>query len=115
MPPSFQSVIALADALEQYWRNYRERGDFEQFVEFTVSLNGLSERLKRCQMPGLARSCQELENAALALFGEPAQHPLPRDQANAIERKFARLVTDLALDGRADTCLAALRPARFGL
>ena len=88
-------MIALAETLEQRWRLYRERGDFDLFVEFTVSLNGLTERLKRRQMPGLVRACQELENTALALFGDHSMHPVPIDQANGIERKFGILLAEL--------------------
>ncbi|KAB2927889.1 MAG: diguanylate cyclase [Dechloromonas sp.] len=93
--PLVHSVIALTEILEQRWQRYRSHGDFDLFVEFTVSLNGLTERLRRRQMPGLVRSCQELENAALALFGDPSAHPVPLDQANAIERKFAQLLDEL--------------------
>ena len=95
MSHSFQSVIALAETLERRWQSYRDRGDFDLFVEFTVSLNGLTEHLRRHQMPGLVRACQELENAALALFGDSSQHPVAVDQANAIERRFAQLLADL--------------------
>jgi CheY-like chemotaxis protein len=91
----FNSVIALAETLESRWRIYRERGDFDLFVEFTVSLNGLTERLKRRQMPGLVRACQELENTALALYGDRSMHPVPIDQANGIERKFGILLAEL--------------------
>ncbi|PKO86523.1 MAG: diguanylate cyclase response regulator [Betaproteobacteria bacterium HGW-Betaproteobacteria-12] len=95
MSHSFHSVIALAEILERRWQNYRSHGEFDLFVEFTVSLNGLTERLRRRQMPGLVRACQELENAALALFGDPSLHPVPIDQANGIERRFAQLLAEL--------------------
>jgi diguanylate cyclase (GGDEF)-like protein len=95
MSHSFHNVIALAENLERSWQAYRERGEFDLFVEFTVSLNGLTERLRRRQMPGLVRACQELENAALALFGDSDQHPMAIDQANGIERRFAQLLGEL--------------------
>lgn len=95
MSHSFHTVIALAENLEHSWQAYRERGEFDLFVEFTVSLNGLTERLRRRQMPGLVRACLELENAALALFGDSSQHPVAIDQANAIERRFAQLLNEL--------------------
>ncbi|HEX6735494.1 MAG TPA: diguanylate cyclase [Azonexus sp.] len=95
MPHISHSVIALAEALEHRWRQYRDCGKFELFVEFTVSLNGLTEHLKRRHLPGLVRTCQELENAALALFGDPSQHPLMPELANGIERKLARLLAEL--------------------
>lgn len=95
MSPSFLSVIALAEQLEHSWQAYRERGEFDLFVEFTVTLNGLTERLRRRQMPGLVRASQELENAALALFGDRSQHPMAIDQANGIERRCAQLLGEL--------------------
>jgi diguanylate cyclase (GGDEF)-like protein len=95
MSHSFHTVIALAESLERSWQAYRERGEFDLFVEFTVSLNGLTERLRRRQLPGLVRACQELENAALALFGDRSQHPVAIDQANRIERRFAQLLNEL--------------------
>lgn len=95
MSHSFHTVIALAENIERSWQAYRERGEFELFVEFTVSLNGLTERLRRRQMPGLVRACLELENAALALFGDSSQHPMAIDQANGIERRFAQLLGEL--------------------
>ena len=95
MSHSFHSVIALADNLERSWQAYREHGEFDLFVEFTVSLNGLTERLRRRQMPGLVRASQELENAALALFGDRYQHPMAIDQANGIERRFAQLLGEI--------------------
>lgn len=95
MSHSFHTVIALAETLERSWQAYRERGEFELFVEFTVSLNGLTERLRRRQLPGLVRACLDLENAALALFGDSSQHPIAIDQANGIERRFAQLLGEL--------------------
>ncbi len=95
MPPPFHSVSALAETLANHWQEYRASGDFAQFVEFTVLLNGLSEHLKRRHMPGLMRLAQELENAALALFGDSTQHPLMPELANDIERQFVYLLSEL--------------------
>jgi len=91
----YQSVVALAETLEGRWKNYRAQGDFDLFVEFTVSLNGLTEQLNRQHLPGLVRACQELENAALALFGDQDMHPVPIDQANALERKLGVILAEL--------------------
>lgn len=89
------SIIALAETLELRWENYRGSGEFDLFVEFTLSLNGLTEQLTRRHLPGLVRACQELENAALALFGDSTMHPIPIDQANAIDRKLSIILTEL--------------------
>ena len=64
------SLIALAETLELRWKSYREGGDSDVFVEFTLSLNSLTEQLSQQHLPGLVRACQELENTALSLFGD---------------------------------------------
>ncbi|MGE5471123.1 MAG: diguanylate cyclase [Bacteroidota bacterium] len=89
------SVLALAETLEIRWENYRDSGDFDLFVEFTLSLNGLTEHLNRQHLPGLVRACQELENTALTLFADSSMHPMPVDQANAIERKLSIILAEL--------------------
>jgi diguanylate cyclase (GGDEF)-like protein len=89
------SVIALAESLELRWENYRDSGAFDVFVEFTLSLNGLTEHLNRQHLPGLVRACQELENTALSLFADSSMHPIPLDQANAIERKLSIILAEL--------------------
>ena len=43
------AVIALAETLERRWKQYLHNGDFDAFVEFTLSLNGLTEQLDRLQ------------------------------------------------------------------
>ena len=95
MPHIPHSLIALAATLESRWEDYRAKGDVDLFVEFTLSLNGLTEQLNRRHLPGLVRACQELENTALALFGDSSMHPLPRDQSNAIERHLSIILTEL--------------------
>ena len=88
-------IIALAETLEQRWENYRQNGEFDLFVEFTLSLNGLTEQLHRRHLPGLVRACQELENTALALFGDNSMHPIPIDQANGIGRQLSIIISEL--------------------
>ncbi len=78
------SLIALAQSLELRWQSYRESGDFDQFIEFTLSLNGLTERLGQQNLPGLASACGELEHRALALFNDSATHPVTNENADAI-------------------------------
>jgi len=89
------SVIALAETLEMRWENYRDSGEFDLFVEFTLSLNGLTEQLNRQHLPGLVRACQELENTALTLFADRSIHPIPLDQANGIERQLGIILAEL--------------------
>lgn len=95
MPPISHPIIALAEALEQRWESYRTQGEVDLFVEFTLSLNGLTEQLNRRHLAGLVRACQELENTALALFGDSSMHPLPLDQSNAIGRQLSIILSEL--------------------
>src|SRR5574343_1984154 len=78
------SLIALAKTLDLCWQNYRRSGEFDQIVEFTLSLNGLTERLNQHNLPGLAGACQELENRALSLFTDHTIRPVSEEQALAI-------------------------------
>ena len=89
------SVIALAKTLELSWKKYRSDGDSDVFVEFTLSLNGLTEQLNHQHLPGLVRACQELENTALALFGDQSTHPIAQHQTNAIERQLSIILDEL--------------------
>src|SRR5574343_585511 len=78
------SLIALAETLELRWQSYRESRDFDQFIEFTLSLNGLTEHLRQQNLPGLASACEELENRALALFNDGEAHPVTSENTDAI-------------------------------
>ena len=89
------SILALAETLELRWKTYRESGDFDQFVEFTLSLNGLTGQLNNQQLPGLVRACQELENTALSLFVDRSMHPVAIDLANAMERQLIIILAEL--------------------
>lgn len=89
------SIVALATTLERGWQGYRSTGDFDLFVEFTLSLNGLTEQLHRQHLPGLVRACQELENTALTFFADREMHPIPLDQAVAVERKLQIILGEL--------------------
>ncbi len=82
------SFIALAETLELRWQNYLDSGDFDQFVEFTLSLNGLTERLNQQNLPGLASACQELENRALAFFTDHTLRPVSNEQTAAISQQL---------------------------
>lgn len=95
MPHIPPSIVMLAATLESRWKHYRAEGKFDLFVEFTLSLNGLTEQLTRRHLPGLVRACQELENTALTLFGDSSMHPIPHDQANAIARQLAIILGEL--------------------
>lgn len=89
------AVIALAESLELRWKHYLDSGSFDSFVEFTLSLNGLTERLAQLQLSGLLRDCQSLEGTALALYGDPTTHPIAADAAGSIEQQLTGIQREL--------------------
>jgi len=80
------------EAVQQRWQAYRVDGTFEGFVEFTLALNSLAEQLDRLRLPGLVRQCDSLENAALALFGDPSTHPIAEQSVAALGRQVEPLL-----------------------
>jgi diguanylate cyclase (GGDEF)-like protein len=90
---SFEERLAT---LRARWQDYRDGGGFEQFVEFTLALNSLAERLSRLRLPGLVRQCEGLENAALAMFGAPETHPAASQTIQALDRQIESLLGAIA-------------------
>ena len=86
------SIDDQLNNLRARWQDYREDGTFEQFVEFTLSLNSLAERLTYLRLPGLVRQCEGMENASLALFGDDTTHPIQEPTAVALDRQLESLV-----------------------
>lgn len=58
------------------WQRYRKDSSFENFVEFAVSLNSFTEFLIAKGPNGLLHSARELEQNALAQFGDERTHPI---------------------------------------
>ena len=83
------SLIALAETLELRWKSYREGGDSDVFVEFTLSLNSLTEQLSQQHLPGLVRACQELEtppsacSATVRRTRSPTKRPMRSSTSSA--------------------------------
>jgi diguanylate cyclase (GGDEF)-like protein len=86
-------------SLQACWLQYRQSGDFEGFVEFTLALHCLAEQMNRLHLPGLVRQCESLESAALSLFGDPESHPIPEQNQATLARQI-------------DNLLGAIRTAR---
>jgi diguanylate cyclase (GGDEF)-like protein len=91
--PSDQLSLAnCLHSLRTRWQDYRRQGSFDQFVEFTLALDSVTERLDRLKLPGLLRQCEGLENAALALFGDNSTHPVSPQDAAALERQVETIL-----------------------
>ena len=95
-PQSSHALDERLVALVARWQTYRQLGGFEQFVEFSVALNSLSEQLGRLRLPGLLRIAQGLENAALARFGDQESHPLAETDQLALDRQVQTLAGAIA-------------------
>src|SRR5574343_254191 len=72
-----RSLLGWLEMLELRWSGYCATGVFDRFVEFTLSLNGLTERLRQQNLPGLACASADLEKRALSLLNDHAATPVP--------------------------------------
>lgn len=82
--------------LRTRWESYVAQGGFEQFVEFAVTVNSLTEHFNRLRLPGLVRLCAGLENASLARLGEQTTHPLMQQDILALQRQVDTLLSAVA-------------------
>ena len=78
--------------LSTRWRNYLNGGAFDQFIEFTVTVNSLAEYFSRMRLPGLVRLCEGLENIALSRLGSPSLHPIPAQDIALLQRQVDSLL-----------------------
>ncbi len=92
MSPARTSPEGSIQTLTAAWQRYRERATSEQFAEFALALNSLTELFAGLRLPGLVRLCEGLENAVLPLFGDPACHPISEQEALALSRQLDALV-----------------------
>jgi diguanylate cyclase (GGDEF)-like protein len=77
--------------LRSRWESYLAEGRFDQFIEFTVTVNSLAEYFNRLRLPGLMRLCEGLENAALSMFGDQSTHPLSQQDILSLQRQIDTL------------------------
>ncbi|MDR1349363.1 MAG: diguanylate cyclase [Zoogloeaceae bacterium] len=78
-------------ALRLAWAKYLAFPDFEHFVEFSLSLNNCTDALSQQSQTGLHHACRQLEQQALALFGDENSHPIAEDIMNSLGDQIARL------------------------
>ena len=86
------SLDVHLQSVQTRWNEYRARGTFEEFVEFALALNSVTQQLDRLKLPGLLRQCEELENVALGMFGDASSHPVPPEDAVALNRQIEALL-----------------------
>src|SRR3954454_23613768 len=90
-PLSPNSIEDRLYVLRTRWERYVSEGRFEQFIEFAVAVNSLTEYFNRLRLPGLVRICEGLENAALVKLGDSSTHPLEKKDAAALQRQIDAL------------------------
>lgn len=86
-----RSIEERLSTLQTLWANYTEQGRIEHFIEFTVSVNSLTERFNLLRMPGLVRISEALENLALEKLGDSTSHPLPEADIAELQQHVHQL------------------------
>ncbi|WP_035057824.1 GGDEF domain-containing protein [Andreprevotia chitinilytica] len=79
------------------WQTYRQTPRFDNFVEFAVMLNNLTEFLRDKNAVGLHRAGHQLEQQALALFGDDSTHPISAPVMQDLDdrlHELSRLIED---------------------
>ncbi|SMC29792.1 diguanylate cyclase (GGDEF) domain-containing protein [Andreprevotia lacus DSM 23236] len=79
------------------WQSYRQTPRFDNFVEFAVMLNNLTEFLRDKNAVGLHRAGHQLEQQALALFGDETTHPIADNILQNLDHslhELSRLIED---------------------
>jgi len=92
MLPAHPTLNIRTNMLKARWQEYCERGTLDHFVEFALTLNGLTEQFSQLKLPGLVRLCEGLENTALALFGDHSTHPIEAQDASTMSRQIEILL-----------------------
>jgi len=96
------------------WRAYLAESTFERYSGYALALNSFAAHAERLRMPGLMRTCKQLEQVTLCVYGDESTHPIQTAQIRAIERELdqlTRLVDALLATPKAD---AADDPRRTG-
>ncbi|HLA34280.1 MAG TPA: diguanylate cyclase [Rhodocyclaceae bacterium] len=80
-----------SDSLRVAWMGYRSAPRFEHFVEFAVTLSSFADFLNSNGLSGLCQLARELEQQALALFGDETTHPVSAEQLTELEARIDAL------------------------
>lgn len=75
------------------WQLYNVEGKLEQFTEFAISINCLTECFNTIRLPGMVRLCEALEIAALDKLSEATAHPLPAAELELIDTQLKTILT----------------------
>lgn len=91
-PAEHHPLESCLRALQTSWQEYRQQSTFEHYVEFTLSIDSVTDKLGHARLPGLQRLCEGLENTALALFGDESTHPITEQDLAKLQRQLDTVV-----------------------
>jgi len=91
IPASRNTIEHRLSLLLERWETYTKGGHIEQFVEFTIAVNSLTEHFNKLRLPGLMRLSEGLENAALARIEDLSVHPIPQQHIQELQRQVDAL------------------------
>ncbi|MGB4467272.1 MAG: diguanylate cyclase [Azovibrio sp.] len=78
-------------ALQAAWSRYLAQPCFDNFVEFALLLNSLTDFLIDKSLTGLLHASRQLEQRALSLFGDESSHPISDSAMEELDRGVARV------------------------
>ena len=88
-PPA--ELLKKCESFAATWRAYRATPSFEQFVEFAITLSSFAEFLHGKGLSGLNQLSRDLEQQALALFGDDDTHPISPAAMAELDSRVASL------------------------
>lgn len=89
--------------LRSHWEHYLAEGQFEEFIEFVLTVNSLVAYFNRLHLPGLVRLCEGLENIALGQLGDQSTHPIAEQEIGSIQRQIDALFGSVEISRPATT------------
>ena len=94
-PRNKESIEKRVEILKKRWESYVTDGRLAQFIEFTVSINSLTERCNAMRMPGLVRLCETLEMSALEKLSDSFTHPLPEEELQVLQSQLDAILSSI--------------------
>ncbi len=89
--------------LQSHWGHYLAGGQFEEFIEFVLTVNSLVAYFNRLHLPGLVRLCEGLENISLGQLGDQSTHPISDQEMGRIQRQIDALLGSVEISRPATT------------
>ncbi|MDR2637678.1 MAG: diguanylate cyclase [Zoogloeaceae bacterium] len=91
MSVPLSALLQQEQTLRLVWVKYQAHPSFAQFVVFSSLLTHLTDTLTTESQAGLLYACRQLEQKALALFGDEHSHPIPDADMEYLGKRVVRL------------------------